>query len=276
MYADDTVLYVHGLTKTEVAAKLTNAMVKITAWLNQCCLQLNVSKTVAMFFSKTKDSSENPDVLVSGEKFEIVKEFKYLGIIIDSNFNFRAQVRRVCKRIKFNLANFKFIRNSMSIQAAMMYMHSHISYCLTSWSQANHTTLKPLQSLYKQTLKVLDKKPRQFHHCAILRKHNLLIWENMIKHKNACLFYKIIHGMAPPPLRELVNVRTNPHRITRGVTRGDCVIPFRKPAFSQSASSVAASREWNNIPTCVRDLNTYQSFSSHLKQWFTDNMTCQH
>ena len=280
MYADDTVLYVHGLTKTEVAAKLTKAMLKITAWLNQCCLQLNVSKTVGMFFSKTNDCSENPDVLVSGEKLEIVKEFKYLGIILDSNFNFRAHVKTVCKRIKFNLANFKFIRNSMSTQAAMMYMHSmifsHMSYCLTSWSQANHTTLKPLQSLYKQTLKVLDKKPRQFHHCAILRKHNLVSWENMIKHKNACLFYKIIHGMAPPPLREFVTIRTNQHRITRGVMRGDCIIPFRKSTFSQSAFSVAASREWNNIPTCIRDLNTYRSFSSNLKQWLIDNMICQH
>lgn len=174
MYADDTVLYVHGLTKTEVAVKLTNAMVKITAWLNQCCLQLNVSKTVCMFFSKTNDSSENPDVLVSGEKLEIVKEFKY---------------------------------------------------------------------------------------------H---------KHKNACLFYKIIHGLSTPPLREFVNIRTNPCRITRGVTRGDCIIPSRKSAFSQSAFSVTASREWNNIPTCIRDLNTYRSFSSNLKQWFIDNMTCQH
>ena len=127
-----------------------------------------------------------------------------------------------------------------------------------------------------KTLKVLDKKPRQFHHCAILRKHNLVSWENMIKHKNACLFYKIIHGMAPPPLREFVTIRTNQHRITRGVMRGDCIIPFRKSTFSQSAFSVAASREWNNIPTCIRDLNTYRSFSSNLKQWLIDNMICQH
>ena len=68
MYADDTVLYVHGLTKTEVAAKLTNAMVKITAWLNQCCLQLNVSKTVGMFFSKTNDKMKTQMFLCQEKK----------------------------------------------------------------------------------------------------------------------------------------------------------------------------------------------------------------
>ena len=98
----------------------------------------------------------------------------------------------------------------------------------------------------------------------------------MIKHKNAYLFYKNIHGLTTPPLREFVNIRTNPSRNTRGVTRGDCIIPSRKSAFSQSAFSVTTSQEWNNIPTCIRDLNTYRSFSSNLKQWFIDNMTCQH
>ena len=46
------------MIKTEVAAKLTNAMVKITAWLNQCCIQLNVSKTVGMFFKITDQQNK--------------------------------------------------------------------------------------------------------------------------------------------------------------------------------------------------------------------------
>ncbi len=45
-------------------------------------------------------------------------------------------------------------------EAALMYMNSmiiyHITYCLTTWSQASITTLKPLESLYKQSQKNLD------------------------------------------------------------------------------------------------------------------------
>ena len=65
-----------------------------------------------------------------------------------------------------------------------MYMHSmvisHITYCITSFSQANSTTLKPLQSLYKQTLKILDNKSLHYHHCPILLKYKLLSWDNLI------------------------------------------------------------------------------------------------
>ncbi len=59
----------------------------------------------------------------------------------------------------------------MSTKAAKMFMHSmifsHITYYLTLWSQASNTSLKPILSIYKQTLKVLDKKTIHYHHCDI-------------------------------------------------------------------------------------------------------------
>ncbi len=53
MYADDTVLYTHAKTAELAAKKLTAAMERITEWLDQSCLSLNISKTKGMFFSKT-------------------------------------------------------------------------------------------------------------------------------------------------------------------------------------------------------------------------------
>lgn len=57
--------------------------------------------------------------------------------------------------------NFRFIRNSLSIQAAKVYFHSllrtHVTYCIGS--NAHRSTIKPLESLYKQALKVF------YHHC---------------------------------------------------------------------------------------------------------------
>ncbi len=197
MYADDTVVYVHGSNVSQVAEKITNSMVNITAWLKHSCLQLNTSKTVAMFFTKYNTNfSVEPDVFVSGERLQIVSEYKYLGVLIDSKLSFKSHVKRVCNRIKFNLNNFRYIRHQMSTQAAKMYTYSmifsHIIYCLPIWSLASVTSLKPLQSLYKRTVKILDKKPSIFHHCPILQKYRLLSWENMVKYSNLCLVYKII------------------------------------------------------------------------------------
>ena len=48
MYTDDTVIFGWGKNNVEVAARLTKVMVNVSDWLNKC-LQLNNSKTVAMF-----------------------------------------------------------------------------------------------------------------------------------------------------------------------------------------------------------------------------------
>ncbi len=98
---------------------------------------------------------------------------------------------------------------------------SHIIYCLPIWSLASVTSLKPLQSLYKRTVTILDKKPSIFHHCPILQKYRLLSWGNMVKYSNLCLVYKMIHGLSSPPLHQFVTIRTADHSRTRGAARGD-------------------------------------------------------
>lgn len=80
-----------------------------------------------------------------------------------------------------HLSNFRFIRPHLSLDAAKVYIPamklSHITYCLTTWSQAKITTLKPSELLHKRAIKILDKKTTQYHHCPIS-------WNNMIKYAN--------------------------------------------------------------------------------------------
>ena len=115
----------------------------------------------------------------------------------------------------------------MSTEAAKMFLHSmvfsHLNYCLTNWSQANLSTLKPLESQYKQAIKILDKKKKLFHHCLILKKYQLLSREDLKKYFNVCLVFKVTHNLAPPPLAEYINRGTD--RVTRGSLR--VIVLFR-------------------------------------------------
>lgn len=88
------------------------------------------------------------------------------------------------------------------LQPAMMFLHPMITfellYCYSSWSVAGVATLKPTESLYKNTLKTLDKRPFTYHHLSILPRYHLLNFEDFKKFKTACLIYKILHGLPPP------------------------------------------------------------------------------
>ncbi len=67
-------------------------------------------------------------------------------------------MKKTCKKVKFSLANFQFIRNSLSNEAAKVYFHSMILFHLKSWSNTHAIVLKPLKLLYKQALTFFDKK----------------------------------------------------------------------------------------------------------------------
>lgn len=103
MYADDTVVYTHAKTKEHAAKKLTAALKEVSDWLYRSCLTLNVSKTVGMFFSIKKNEEHCSDILVNGEVINIVDHFKYLGIIIDSNLNFKKHIKKVSKSARASL-----------------------------------------------------------------------------------------------------------------------------------------------------------------------------
>jgi hypothetical protein len=112
------------------------------------CLHLNIDKTVCMYFSI--DSSQRY-VLVNGENLKVGSNFKYLGVISDSNLTFKIHVKKVVKTVMFGLSNFRFIRPFLPLEADKLYMHamifSHLRYCLTGWSQSGATILKPIDSL---------------------------------------------------------------------------------------------------------------------------------
>ena len=197
------------------------------------------------------------------------------------SLNFKKHIKQTVKTVKYNLVNFKHIRNCLSLDAAKIFMHamilSHMSYCITCWGQAGVSTLRPLESLYKQTLKTLDKKPLHHHHCTILVKHKLLNFENFRVFANMCMVYKILNGLAPDPLGDFVYARpTNSIRSNRISSTLDCYIPFRRTATGQSALSVRATKQWNTLPDTVRSSSSLGNFKSNLKKMLKAAQLCNH
>lgn len=68
---------------------------------------------------------------------------------------------------KYNTANFKSIRTSLTPRPTITFLNARIVSC---WSQAKNSTTRPLESPYKQAPQVLH------HHCRILSKLRLSVW----------------------------------------------------------------------------------------------------
>lgn len=174
--------------------------------------------------------------------FKEIDKNKELILLGDFNLNW---AENVCRTVRASLMNFRHVRHQLPLSAAKLHMHSmissHLSYCVTSRSQAGATTLKPLHTLYKLSLKTLDEKPRTHHCCDIVEKYNLLTFDSFLCDAEMCLMYNLIHDQAPPPLKQCVLLCRSKLRETRASARGERSATLRKTAFGQSAFSLRAA-----------------------------------
>ncbi len=114
-----------------------------------------------------------------------------------------------------------------------------------------------------------------YHYCTILKKFNLLHFDSFVFYSDVCLMYKIIHNLAPPPLRGCLAHNGSAGR-TRASARGDFVPQYRKTVFGQTAFSVRVVRLWNSLPTNIRSIDRYAVFKINLKHWLLLEQICNH
>uniref|UniRef100_A0AAQ5Z6P0 Pyridoxal-dependent decarboxylase domain-containing protein 1 n=1 Tax=Amphiprion ocellaris TaxID=80972 RepID=A0AAQ5Z6P0_AMPOC len=114
-------------------------------------------------------------------------------------------------------------------------------------------------------------KPFSVHHCTVLDKYNFLSFDNFVNFKNACFVYKVLNGLAPPPLQEFIKRKTVSGMATRAMARGDCHVPYRRTKFAKTVLSVKGTKYWNSLPSSIRETPTLATFKLHLKQWLKEN-----
>ena len=62
-------------------------------------LTLNVEKTKTVIFSKAAATFKNEQIQYRGKSIKIVKHFKYLGILLDSNGKFQTAINDLTKKL---------------------------------------------------------------------------------------------------------------------------------------------------------------------------------
>ncbi len=148
----------------------------MSAWLDASFLTLNNKKTKSICFLITKlPVTESLNIRIKDEIIEQISEEKYLGMILDSQFNCKSHVKTLRKTIKANLTSFTIIRNYLT------YDHTFLLwYGLSIWSQTNQCIINQVECLYNRALKVLDRKQIRYHHCQILSKYKILSFAHFV------------------------------------------------------------------------------------------------
>ena len=166
LYADDAVLYCYDSNPAGLECALNANLYSIAIWLNDNKLTLNVDKTKTMLIgSNSKLGKLNSlSVSVLDNQLDSVRSFKYLGVVLSSNFTWTEHVEHVTSKVNQRLVLLRRIKHLLPYNARLLYYNSLVlpifDYADLVWGDKDNAVLmNNLQVLQNKGAKLVLNKP---------------------------------------------------------------------------------------------------------------------
>ena len=196
---------------------------------------------------------------------------KNLGVMFDKSVNMECQITNICRSANYHLRNIGSIRHVLTDSSAAQLVHSFISsrldYCNSLLTGVPDVHLKRLQSIQNNACRIVSKIKKFDHVTPTLHQLHWLPVKSRIDFKLLLLTFRILNGIAPDYLSELI-VPYTPSRSLRSGDQNLLTVPrSNTKSFGDRAFAVAAPKAWNKLPLDVRSSPTLESFKKNLKTY---------
>ena len=185
---------------------MTNQELKsIWDWVPSNKLTLHPQKTRYMVFYPPK-STPLPKLMINKVEVQRVsdkapeKSFKYVGILLDENLNFKEHLWSVHKKIGANIYRIQrgknFLNKKMNLLMLKGIIKPYLDHANIIWRHCAPTIIKPLEIQIKRVVRLICKIEFNGHTAEAFLANNILnVKSNTILH-TAILGYQIWNELA--------------------------------------------------------------------------------
>jgi hypothetical protein len=278
IYADDTQIYMaFKPCQTEdeltVRNRLETCLRTVKSWMSVNLLKLNQEKTEVMVVSTRGNLQRHNLRSLSfvDTQLEVNSKVKDLGVVFDAVFSMEKHIKEVCKSTYYHLFNIARVRKCLDQKTAETLVHSLITskldYCNSVLSGVSDKHLRRLQMVQNSAARIVTMSRKRDHITPVLERLHWLPVKFRIQYKILLFTYKILNGMAPSYLEELL-VWYQPSRSLRSCQQHLLHVPRTKlKGFGDRAFSVNAPRLWNALPLHIRASTSLNGFKRDLKTY---------
>ena len=264
-YADDSTILARVARpscRPSVVASLNRDLVRVNDWCCEWGMSLNVSKTNALFVSRSRTLVPSfPNVVLNNCIIDPVNEVKILGVTIDEKLTFEKHLRSVARSASSRLglmrrARYFFDSDFVSI-CFWSFILPVLEYGSTVWASAAQCHLALLDSIVHRAISLTGGELK----CDLAHRRRVA---------SLSLFYRIrenpSHPMFSglPPLHVPVrNTRSSlvAHRFSLQESR------CRTSQFQRSFVPRCVS-DWNLLNNSVFDGDGLSAFKSRINRYF--------
>ena len=277
-YADDSQLYVvfdpSCAWDTETAkCKIEACVLEMYSWLLSNRLMLSKDKTkLAIISSRFRSRSAINSVFVSDELIHPSSHVSNLGVVFDEGFLFDKHISSTCKAAFYHLRNIAHIRRYLGDSCLKTVVHalvmSRLDYCNSVLYGLPSYQITRLQHVQNAAARLTMRIQKFDHITPILISLHWLPIEARISFKILLLTYKILNGLAPGYLSDLISAY-KPSRALRSAHKNLLAVPRTKlKTFGDRCFSVASPILWNGLPSSIKLSPSVPVFKKRLKTHF--------
>ena len=273
-YADDTQLYLEFQPSIEsintATQNLESCIAEIRNYLLEHQLKFNESKTEIIIIGSKYNFSKLPAInfSIGNEIVTPVSSVRNLGVIFDSHMTLNTHINNICKKVNIHLSRIRHIRPYLSKSNTETLIHSLITstldYCNSILYNLPENQLHKLQLLQNSAARLIHHIPRRNHITPILKKLNWLPVKYRVEFKIALLSFKILNGLAPQYLMDMVRIH-KPTRVLRSSSKNLLVVPRIHNKYGSRSFSYACPVIWNGLPNELRSCDKLSRFKMLLK-----------
>ena len=276
VYADDTQLYISFKPRNQATAenalqRLSACISDIKVWMNMNKLKLNDDKTEVLVIGRKKqiEKVSITSLRIGSSDINITKSARNIGVIQDSNLSMDLQISSICRSSYLHLRNIGLIRKYLDSKSAEAIIHAFITSRLDIGNALlyglKQSQLYRLQRIQNTAVRILLKLRKHDHISPHLESLHWLPITARIEFKILLTTYKVMNGLAPEYLSELLT-KYSSNRNSRLNSRGLLFVPKTNYKMcGDRAFYKAAPKLWNNLPADIRRQDTVMKFKAELK-----------
>lgn len=279
MFADDTLITTSAPTLIEAVQKVNEDLENLRKWLMFHKLSLNISKTKYMVMSiRTKIECEE-NIKVDNQIIERVKQYKYLGVVIDENLNFNDHLDYIAKKMNKKLGLFNRIKDKLPLETKIIFYESivapHIDYCSSVFFIMNQSQIYRLQKIQNRFMRAILRAESRTHIREMLE---VLEWKSINQRINfnvLKLLFRLENGDLPNYLDSILCTNREVHNYKTRNTHFR--LPLYSKSFSQRSLGYNGVKLYNSLSNFytlgeLRELK-YDNFLNLLNIFIKDNIS---
>ena len=281
LFADDTNILISHTNCYELVRMGNQELVNIQNYLNANYLFPNTDKTKVMIFrtNNTRIPNNLPEMSLYGEKIEMVRSLKFLGVVINDKLSWKCHMQKIKSKLRSSTAVFSKIKHQINEHASLNLYHTmvecHLRYGIDSWCFGNDTLKNSIQRSSDRFLKMIFKTHDQAELEIKMEEKNVLSLDQLLFLEIGLTMFKIYNNTYPAALANLFTPLPQ-HSNSRSHNSLSSDIP--RIQLTKQALGFKGPKIWNNIADFVKYSNgdgtptnrtyrSYKEFKTHLRTY---------